>query len=122
MSAKVYAPPESVPAPSMDDYYVNDRFSIEAMREADEGYLARLRAWLAEHGYRSPLAGGVVRWPFADGHAQYMVMSLRPLALIHLPLGDAWRMDVIFERGLTAADIRQQVERQRRLAEIFKRK
>jgi hypothetical protein len=114
MAAKVYAPPEGVEVPGWDEFMRDGKFSIEVMTERESRYLAELAAWLKTHGYAGELAGEVVRWGHADGCAQYMVMRLRPLMLIHLPLGDAYRKDAIFERGLTAADIREQVSRKRR--------
>jgi hypothetical protein len=114
---KVYASP--VKAPEWEQYERDGRFDIKLMEQVDEKFLDDLRAWLKRSGYKQPLAGEIVRWPRGDGYAQYMVLSTKPLALIHLPLGDAWQMDSIFLRGLRASDIRQQVERQRKMAELF---
>lgn len=58
---------------------------------AEEAFLVRLIAWAkAQAPAGEPHAGAVVRWPYADGYAQYLVVATRPVQLIHLPLGDAW--------------------------------
>lgn len=122
MGAKVYAPPESVKAPLFSEYERDGRFSMQAATERDQRYYDELRAWLKANGYTSPMAGKVVGWGHADGCAQYMVMGLRPLELIHLPLMDGYRKDAIFERGLTARDIRAHVERSEKLDALLGRK
>jgi hypothetical protein len=115
MAAKVFSTPTGIDAPDFGDAFVNGGYSINKESELRSEFLDKLRGWLKANKYTGPLAGKVVRWPIADGYAEYMVVSLRPLTLIHLPLGDAWRMPAPFERGLTAADIRDQVERAKKL-------
>ena len=34
--------------------------------------------------------GETIRFQHADGYAEYMVFSMKPLKLIHLNVGDAW--------------------------------
>jgi len=111
MTAVIYGTPTELPEPEWPEYKVDGRFSIDRMNELNDKFLADLRAWLTSAGYTGELTGEVVRWVRGDGYASYMVMSLRPLRLMHIPLGDAWRMDAIFERGLTAADIRTNIAR-----------
>lgn len=123
MSATVYALPEGIEAPSFEDVFTPEgRYDREKDVALEAGFLAGLRAWLAENGYTGKLAGKEVRWPRADGYARYMVASLRPLRLFHLPLGDAWNLDPIFLRGLTAADVKANVESAARMRELFSAK
>lgn len=122
MPATIYSTPAEVPDPDWADYEVDGKFNYEAMRTRDAQYMADLRAWLKSHGYAGELAGELVAWGYADGRAQYVVMSLRPLRLMHLTLMDGYRMDEIFERGLRAQDIRDQVAFQRKRHELFARK
>jgi hypothetical protein len=119
MAATIYAAPKDLPVPEWSEYEVDGRFDYKRMNAVDDAYLERLRVWLREHGYTGELAGETVAWGRGDGRALYMVMKLRPLWLMHIELGDAWRMDAIFERGLTARDIRQQVEGNKRMAALF---
>jgi len=46
-----------------------------------------------------------------------MVIALKPVMLIHLPLGDAWHYDYI-ER-LTAKNILEKIQQQKSLAALF---
>lgn len=118
MAAKVYAPPASVEQPEWSEYEVDGQFSIEAMRERDARYITELAAWVKSRPRSSADAGTVVSYPVADGAAQYMIMRLRPLELIHLPLGDAYRCTAIFERGLTAQDIKAELAWRDRFAKL----
>jgi hypothetical protein len=44
----------------------------------------------------------------ADGNALYAVYSLKPVELIHLPVGDAW--DSKWANRVSAKEIRQQID------------
>lgn len=122
MSARVFDVPDGYAAPSFEDDMVDGRFNLARMQANEQAYLRRLRDWLSANGYTGELAGEEVRWHRGDGYARYLVMRLRPLDLMHLPLGDAWEMDPIFMRGLRADDVRNQVERQKKLVSLFGRK
>jgi hypothetical protein len=122
MAAQVFSTPTGIDAPDFGDAFINGRYSMDRDSELRSEFLDKLRGWLKANKYTGTLAGKVVSWQIADGYAEYMVVSLRPLKLIHLPLGDAWRMPAPFERGLTAADIRDQVERVEKLNALFGRK
>lgn len=47
----------------------------------------------------------VIVFGVADGGAYYLVKSMKPLKLQHIPYGDAYRVSPIMIRGLRAADI-----------------
>ena len=70
----------------------------------------------------NPLLGEVVRWPRADGFAEYMVWQTKPLQLVHLNVGDGWQIEPELMRGLRLADIRGMVDHDKRLRELFERK
>jgi hypothetical protein len=53
------------------------------------------------------LAGIVIGIGWADGNAYYKVVQEKPLALEHIPVGDAWDVPDYQLRGLTAKDIRR---------------
>jgi hypothetical protein len=106
---KIYGLPDGWRAPGPDAGLVEGRFDPDTYANAVELFLDGLRAWLRDMGYREPMAGRLVRWQTADGYAEYMIISLRQLALMHLPLGDGYRMPRTFERGLTAAAVREAV-------------
>lgn len=62
-------------------------------------------------------AGEVIREGVADGFAQYMILSSRPLSLIHIPLGDAWHFR--WAHRWTASDVKKKAESNHIMDEIF---
>lgn len=115
--ATAYAPPEGFHAP---EFNIDD-FRSGAFQAAEQDYLDRLAVRCRENG-TSDLLGKVVRWQRGDGYAEYMVWTTQPLALIHLPLGDAWSVEAALLRGLRVADIRAMVERDEKMAALFSAK
>jgi hypothetical protein len=115
--ATVYAPPEGFTPPTFN----LDDFRSGAFEAAEQDYLDRLAARCQANG-TSPLLGKVVRWQRADGYAEYMVWTTSPLALLHLPLGDAWQVEDALIRGLRVSDVRAMVERDSALNALFGRK
>jgi hypothetical protein len=113
MPLKVYNPPESIKQPE----YGGD---FDAYMAAEAAYIEELRAFCKKRKPRGQLVGEIVQFPVADGYAQYMVASIRPCELVHIPTGDAWEYAHI-ER-LTAADIRANVESSRHLKSLFAEK
>lgn len=105
--AKVYAPPFKLRSPNIDSR--GDR------RKQEEEYCEKVRAWCTEHG-SGPCRGEILRFPVADGHAQYMVINCEEL--IHLPLGDAWQIPDAYIRGLRSTDIAYMVEFQKRFPKL----
>lgn len=110
--ATVYAPPLYIPVP---EFNVHD---IAAYERAVDDFIAKL-AERAKVEHPHPLVGEVVRFPKADGYAQYLVWSARPLQLVHLPIGDAWQISAAEARGLRLSDIEQKVNQRRSLKAIF---
>lgn len=53
------------------------------------------------------LVGKTIRFPVADGHAVYAVVSSFPLRLCHIDVGDGWRVASETIRGLRIADVRR---------------
>ncbi len=51
--------------------------------------------------------------PFADGFAYYIVVSMSPLKLQHVPYGDAWHAPAAHIRGLRKADVEAMISRQK---------
>ncbi len=118
--AKVYSAP--IPAPEFSEYEDhNGRIDFNKMNEVDSAYFARLTE-LAKANGPGDLVGEVLRFPHADGYAVYMVWTQKPLSLIHLSLHDGYAIAEAHERGLKLSDVRAQVNRDKRLAELFGRK
>lgn len=99
---KCYSVPEGVPA---------YEFSLTDWQKTDKDYIEAVAAKLREMGYTGEHTGKLYREPVADGNAVYMVMHGRTLALVHLPIGDAWQIPEAHMRGLRKADILRQINR-----------
>ena len=111
MPTKVYSSPVNAPA-------FPTPFSMEAYDANNQKYLKDVKAHLNSIGYKEPETGEVVRFPIADGYAEYMVASLKGGAtLIHLEIGDAWNYPHI-ER-LNKGDIVQKIKQQESLKRLF---
>ncbi len=115
--AKAYSAPEGFDPPEItgDDYRNN------TWEQKENAYLERLAAECRKQG-TDPLLGEIVRWQRGDGYAQYMVWNTRPLELIHLNIADGWQVEDALIRGLRVSDVRDMVERERRMREFFSKK
>ncbi len=122
MAAKVYATPEGIDAPEFEDYMgeTGRGFDGDAYFKACDEHRAAVAAWCREAATStSELIGETITFPVADGRAEYMVYTTKPLALIHLPYVDAYEADPILLRGLRVADVERLVASRRNLAELF---
>ena len=61
----------------------------------------------------------IIRFPRADGYALYFVKSINPPILRHIPYGDAWTVEPPLIRGLLPEDLKQMLEKERVLRELF---
>lgn len=111
---KVYRPPEEFKVPEYSDY----RDNFKAYHKACDEYAERLQQWARDNG-KGSLAGEMVRFQVADGYAQYIVFSLRPVKLIHVDVSDAYQFQ--YAHRLTAQDIKEQIRREKALDELFSR-
>jgi len=108
--AKIFSVPKEIKVPKLD---WND---IPSYDSAEKKFIKDLAEFLktkstCEH------VGEELLFPYADSYARYMVFSINPLQLIHLPLGDAWEYPYI-ER-LTATDILNKINQQKSLLAFF---
>ena len=110
--AKVYSPPKELPTP-IPDYMKPGRGWMEDEKKWEES----LRQYCVANGGKDEAVGTVIGFPVADGSAQYMVFSISPLVLIHMPLGDAWQYRYI--NRLTKKDILEQVRQLQGDGEAF---
>ena len=111
--AEIFKAPSEIALPKID--FAN--FNHKKMIEDEENYLENLKTHIKSCGYKGKNVGEIVRLPQADGYAQYMVLSMRPLRLIHLELGDAWNSQ--FAELLTAKKVNEMIEGAKRMAELF---
>jgi hypothetical protein len=82
-------------------------------------YKEDLKAWLNKNGYNGKNVGEIIQFPVADGYAEYMVASMKPVKLVHLPLMDAWHFQ--YAHLMTAKEIQTKIDGQNRLMELFKK-
>lgn len=113
MSATIYSAPSSVPLPKYD---IN---SVQNWQQEEDDYIAQLKAVLLRRKNGKNI-GEVLRFPVADGYAMYMVASMRPLELVHLPLGDCWEFEYV--HLLNAKEVEERIESHKILEELFKKK
>jgi len=107
---KVFSPPASVPVPEFD------WADMDAYQAKENKFIDDLKAFCKQRN-SGEYVGEVIKFPAADSYAMYMVASLKPVELIHLPLMDAWEFPYV-ER-LTAKDIKEKVDAEKKLAEFF---
>lgn len=103
MTAKIYAVPGDVgPPPSLS-------VGSENYMRLTEEWVLSVQDWVRKNSAdKDPVVGELYRFPVADGYAEYVVFSTKPLRLIHLTHLDGWHMPDVVRRGLCLADIRQQ--------------
>lgn len=114
--AKLVATP--IEPPAWESYMVDGHFNYERHRQLTGAYIAQLEQLSAGNG-SSKLLGEVLRFQRGDGYAMYMVWRTRPLELIHLPVDDAWQVEDALIRGLRLSDIKDMVDCEEKLKELF---
>lgn len=65
------------------------------------------------------LAGEIVAWQRADGYARYMILSEKPLVLVHVATCDAYQIEAALIRGLRLSDVRAMVKRDEAMRKLF---
>lgn len=113
--AQVYDVPEQIKIP---DFNWKD---IDQYNKDCDKFKADLKQWcvdrVARAGVTDENIGEVIRFPVADGYAEYMVAATKPVQLIHLPLWDAWHFQ--YANRLTKKDIVEKIQQQNNLKKLF---
>lgn len=99
-----------------------DLDDIDKSRCEEQAYLELIQEKARSLHPGDELAGEILDFPYADGYAKYIVWRSRPLTLVWVRLGDAWRIQPFAERGLRIDDVRQLVARRKAVASIIKKK
>ncbi len=89
---KIYSPPQDIKVPSL-----TLPFNQKNEEAAEDAYLEEVKKWITSLGYKGKYTGEIVRFPVADGKAQYMFADGPRSFLVYLPLGDAWQ----YNRAIT---------------------
>lgn len=114
MSATIYALPKEfeVKVPSVWDY------NEVPYGQREQEFLEELKLFLIENNDEE-FVGEIIKFPVADGHAQYMVCGLKPLELLHLPLIDGYEaMNVDL---LTAKRVKEMIVQNRNFKAFLKK-
>jgi len=118
MAVEIYSTPNELTIPVLGGITSkNINSKIKAHDAAVAKYVEDLKEWLTSKGYTGKNAGEILRFPVADGYAQYMVISMKPLSMFHLELDDAWQFQ--YAHLLTAKEINEKIKQQEALAKAF---
>jgi hypothetical protein len=112
---KIYSPPESIGEPPS----ITHPFDWKAYNKACDEYVNKIKSWAKQNG-KGPQAGEEISFGVADGNAVYIVVSLSPVSLIHVPIGDAYQFQ--YANRLTRQDILKKIEQKKALARMFENK
>ncbi len=108
--ATIYSPPEAIKRPEFDFQ------NFDSYLKKCDDYRKNLKSFL-QRRKNGKNVGEIIRFPVADGNAEYMVASMRPLELVHIPLGDAWQFQ--YANRLTAQDVQDKIDQQKAMKELF---
>ncbi len=112
--AKIFSAPKGVELPPT-------KFTSLAKYQQDcDDYEKKLKEKLLEFNPGGKNVGEIIRFQVADGYAQYMVASMKPLQLVHLEIGDAYNFE--YANRLTAKDVQDKIKQQKALKEYFQKK
>ena len=111
MSATIYSAPKEVKLPKTSYQNLSEWVTLEKQYKQD------LKKHIRKMGYKGKNVGEVVRFQVADGYAEYMVLSMRPLGLIHLDLGDGYQFPQV--KLMNAKEVNKQLDIQKKMAELF---
>ena len=113
MSAEIFNPPSEIKVPKLD--FAN--YNRKTHSEANDKFLDELSTFLKENGGKGKNIGEIIAFPVGDGAARYMVASMRPLQLVHIPLDDAWNFPQA--HLLTAKEVNSMIESDKAMAKLF---
>jgi hypothetical protein len=109
---KIYSAPKEFKKPDYPSFQDFDKYQAACNK-----YIADIKAWAKQANPSCPESGKEITFPVADGRARYIVVSLKPVTLIHDDTMDAWHYQYVHR--LTAADIRKEIKRQEGLNKLF---
>ncbi len=111
---KIYSAPENIKEP------VIDFADLKGWQEAEKAYIEQVKKHCIENSKdkaNASYVGEEFDIPMGDGHARYLVESIKPLVMIHLRVGDAW--DSPMADQVSAKYVKEHIDGQKRLAELF---
>jgi hypothetical protein len=112
--AKVYTLPDGFEAPNFD-YKDISKYEKNCAEHSE-----KLKKWCVERNPEQECVGEIIRFPVADGKAEYMVAAIKPVQLIHLPYWDAYQSETA--DLMTGKAIKEKIANEKALAELFAKK
>ena len=112
--AKVFLLPSGFEAPEFDWQ------NIEKYQKDCVFHTEKIKQWCVKRNPNQKNVGEVIRFPVADGYAEYMVASTKPVELIHLPYWDAYQSETA--PLMTAKAIQDKVDQARAMEKLFNKK
>ena len=106
---KIYSGIQGIRKPAMG----NDWKTYEQRTEA---YVDKIKKYAKENS-KCPEAGKEISFGVADGKARYVILSLKPVQLIHLDVYDGYNFQYV--NRLTAQDVKNELKRQEALERLF---
>ena len=111
----IYKAPDGLEAPELDFK------DVTKYKEEIKTNEEKLKQWCIDRcvkgGKDTKNVGEVIRFPVADGYAEYMVASMTPLQLIHLEYYDAYSFQYV--HLLTKKEVTEKINQQKALKKIF---
>lgn len=121
MAAQIFNAPEEVKVPRLSIQPGKDvSQQIEDHQKAEEKYIQDVKDWLHKNGFNKKNAGEIIEFPVADGKALYMVVSMKPMRLVHLEVGDAWCFQ--YANLLTAKEVQEKIDQRKAIDKLFSKK
>jgi len=112
LMGKIYAAPKEFKKPDYAQY--KDFNKYEA---ACDKYIEDIKAWAKSQNPSCPESGKEITFPVGDGRARYIVVSLKPVILVHDDTMDAWHYQ--YAHRLTAADVRAEIKKIEAMNKLF---
>ena len=113
--ATIYNVPDGLEHPEFDWE------DVEKYRKDIEDHQNRLKEWCVNrclmNGKLTKNVGEVIKFPVADGYAEYMVGCMKPLELIHLEYYDGYSFQ--YANRLTAKDVDDKINQQNAMNRLF---
>jgi hypothetical protein len=97
---KIYSAPKEIKRPTFCSPW-------EKYQKKCNEFVDKVKAWAKTKG-SGPEAGEEVNFPIADGRARYIIVSLKPVVMIHLDVADGYQYP--YAHRLTASDIQNELK------------
>ena len=110
--ATIYASVQGIRKPAITSNW-------QGYEKRAEAYVDKIKAFARKHS-KCPEAGKEISFGVADGKARYVILSLKPVELVHLDIYDGYRFPYI--NRLTAQDVKNELKQAEALDKLFSRR